>query len=113
MNKILILFAHPFYQTSLINNTLLAGLPDSAGVTLHDLYEIYPNFMIDVEREQALLEAHDAFVFQHFLYWYSCPDLLKEWMDVVLEHGYACGTGATAFKRQIFHLFNHLWWRQN
>ncbi len=102
MNKVLIIFAHPVYQTSLINKSLLSGLPENEHLTFHDLYEEYPNFMIDIKREQALIEAHDVIVFQHPLYWYSCPALLKEWMDLVLEHGYAYGTGATALEGKLF-----------
>ena len=102
MKKILILFAHPVYQTSLLNKALLAGLPDSDQVTVHDLYECYPNFMIDVAHEQALLGSHDVIIFQHPLYWYSSPAILKEWMDLVLEHGYAYGTDATALQGKQF-----------
>ncbi len=102
MNKVLIIFAHPVYQTSLINKSLLSGLSEKEHLTFHDLYEEYPNFMIDIKREQALIEAHDVIVFQHPLYWYSCPALLKEWMDLVLEHGYAYGTGATALEGKLF-----------
>jgi len=102
MNKVLVLFAHPVYQTSLLNRTLLEGLESTAQVTVHDLYEHYPDFMIDVAHEQNLLNAHDVIVFQHPLYWYSCPALLKEWMDLVLEHGYAYGTGANALQDKIF-----------
>ena len=39
-----------------------------AGVTFHDLYEAYPDFEIDADREQALLTAHDLIVMQHPLY---------------------------------------------
>ena len=31
-------------------------------MTFHDLYEAYPDFDIDVRREQALLLAHDVIV---------------------------------------------------
>lgn len=102
MNKVLVVFAHPVYQTSLINKSLLAALPNNEAVTLHDLYECYPNFMIDIKHEQTLLEAHDVIIFQHPLYWYSSPAILKEWMDLVLEHGYAYGTGATALTGKYF-----------
>lgn len=102
MNKILVLFAHPVYQTSLLNKSLIEGLADAEQVTVHDLYECYPNFMIDVAHEQSLLDAHDVIVFQHPLYWYSCPAILKEWMDLVLEHGYAYGTDANALKDKLF-----------
>lgn len=102
MNKVLVLFAHPVFQTSLINKSLISTIPDSEQITFHDLYEAYPNFLIDVEKEQALLNSHDVIVFQHPLYWFSCPAILKEWMDLVLEHGYAYGTGATALFDKVF-----------
>lgn len=102
MKKILVLFAHPVYQTSILNQSLLASLPDTSHITIHDLYECYPNFMIDVEHEQKLLDSHDVIIFQHPMYWYSSPSLLKEWMDVVLEYGYAFGANATALKGKKF-----------
>jgi glutathione-regulated potassium-efflux system ancillary protein KefG len=63
---------------------------------LHDLYEEYPTFAIDVAREQAQLTAHDLVVLQHPFFWYSTPPLLKQWVDLVLEHGWAYGTSGTA-----------------
>jgi glutathione-regulated potassium-efflux system ancillary protein KefG len=64
---------------------------DMDGVTFHDLYENYPDFFIDIPREQKLLLQHDIIVWHHPFYWYSAPALLKEWMDLVLEHGFAYG----------------------
>jgi glutathione-regulated potassium-efflux system ancillary protein KefG len=49
-----------------------------------------------VRREQELLAAHDVVVLQHPFYWYSTPPLIKQWEDLVLEHGWAYGTGGTA-----------------
>lgn len=60
-------------------------------VTVNDLYQNYPDFDIDVGREQALLTDHDVVVLQHPFYWYSTPAILKEWQDLVLEHGWAYG----------------------
>jgi Flavodoxin-like fold len=37
--------------------------------TISDLYEEYPTFDINVQREQELLLAHDIIVFQHPFYW--------------------------------------------
>jgi glutathione-regulated potassium-efflux system ancillary protein KefG len=71
----------------------IADLPD---VTVHDLYEEYPTFHIQVAREQKLLLEHDLIVFQHPFYWYSSPALLKEWQDVVLTYGFAYGDNGTA-----------------
>ena len=67
------------------------AIRDLDGVTIHDLYEDYPTLAIDVKREQQLLAAHDVIVFQHPFYWYSVPAILKEWQDLVLEHGWAYG----------------------
>ena len=94
--KILVLFAHPYPHASKINRSMADAVRDLPHVTLHDLYEIYPDFHIDVKREQVLLLAHDVVVMQHPFYWYSCPALLKEWMDAVLEYGWAYGTGGAA-----------------
>ncbi|MGT2357467.1 NAD(P)H-dependent oxidoreductase [Staphylococcus aureus] len=44
---------------------------------MHDLYREYPDFIINVKREQELVENHDNIIFQFPLYWYSSPSLLK------------------------------------
>jgi len=93
MNRILILFAHPRYEKSRINRALLEGLHGSDGITIHDLYELYPDFNIDVHRERDLLLEHDIVVWQHPLYMYSAPAMTKQWMDMVLEFGWAHGAG--------------------
>ena len=87
--KILVLFAHPYPHMSRVNRAMAEAVRDLPHVTVRDLYEIYPDFYIDVKREQALLTTHDVIVMQHPVYWYSCPSLLKEWMDSVLEYGWA------------------------
>lgn len=91
--KILVLFAHPQLHRSRVNRVMADAVRDLPGVTFHDLYATYPQFFIDVEREQALLLAHDLVVFQHPFYWYSSPSILKEWQDAVLELGWAYGEG--------------------
>ena len=96
--RILVLFAHPAYQKSRIQRALLDALHGLDNVTVHDLYENYPTHLIDPRREQALLDAHEAIVFQHPFYWYSAPSLVKEWQDLVLEHGYAYGETGTALR---------------
>ena len=96
--SVIVLFAHPAYQRSRANRALVEAVRGLAGVTFHDLYETYPDFMIDVEREQALIAAHDALVFQHPFYWYSAPAHMKEWLDLVLTHGFAYGLEGTAIK---------------
>lgn len=100
--KVLILFAHPAFHKSRVNKQVIEGLDQIEGVTFHDLYQAYPDFYIDVAREQALMEAHDVIIFQFPLFWYSTPALLKEWQDLVLEHGWAFGSKGNALKDKLF-----------
>lgn len=93
VRKVLLQLAHPVLERSRVNRRLLAAVRGLPNVTIRDLYEIYPTVDIDVNREQELLLSHDVIVFQHPFYWYSTPALLKEWQDLVLEHGWAYGKG--------------------
>jgi glutathione-regulated potassium-efflux system ancillary protein KefG len=88
-------------ERSRVNRRLLAAIEGMENVFVHDLYEIYPSLNIDVAREKQLLSDHDVIVFQHPFYWYSVPALLKEWQDLVLEHGWAYGHGGTHLKGKI------------
>lgn len=101
MRRVLILFAHPVLERSRVNRGLLRAVQCLEGVTVHDLYEVYPTLGIDVRREQALLLEHDVIVFQHPFFWYSAPAILKEWQDLVLEHGWAYGVGGDQLRGKI------------
>ncbi len=94
--SILVLFAHPALELSRVNRRLLRAVEEAEGVTLHDLYEVYPDFDVVAEEEQRRLLAADIVVMQFPLYWYSTPALLKQWQDLVLEHGWAYGRGGDA-----------------
>lgn len=100
MARILILFAHPALEKSRIHRRLLREIPE--GVTLNDLYEQYPDFDIDVRREQQLLSDHDLIVLQHPFFWYSTPAIIKQWEDLVLEHGWAYGSKGAALRGKRF-----------
>ena len=97
-SSVLILFAHPALEKSRVNRELIRSVRDLEGVTFHDLYEAYPDLDIDVAREKKLLLAHDVIVLHHPFFWYSTPAILKEWQDLVLQHGWAYGTGGTALR---------------
>jgi glutathione-regulated potassium-efflux system ancillary protein KefG len=99
--KILILFAHPLFEESNANKVMVDNIPDSPNITFHDLYQEYPDFDIDIKREQELLVLHDIVVWHHPMYWYSCPPLLKQWIDLVLEHGWAYGRQGIALKGKL------------
>lgn len=91
---------------SRVNRALLKDIPQVPGVTLQDLYESYPDFNIDIEREKQLLVQHQIIIWQHPLYMYGAPALLKQWIDLVLEHGWAHGRGGDFLKDKI--IFNAL-----
>jgi glutathione-regulated potassium-efflux system ancillary protein KefG len=100
-SRVLILFAHPAFEKSRINRRLTEAVQSLTGVTFHDLYQAYPDLDIDVVHEQELLTAHDVVVMQHPFYWYSTPSVLKEWEDLVLEHGWAYGHDGTALRGKM------------
>lgn len=102
MKKILILFAHPALQKSRVNKYLIENVNEIDGVTLHDLYEEYPEMDIDVISEQKFLLANDIIIFHHPFFWYSTPAILKEWQDLVLQHGWAYGSEGNELKGKWF-----------
>lgn len=95
-SRILVLFAHPAFDRSRVQRAMVKAAREAPGVTFRDLYDAYPDFDVDVPQEQALLAAHDTVVLQHPFYWYSAPPLVKQWFDLVLEHGWAYGARGTA-----------------
>jgi glutathione-regulated potassium-efflux system ancillary protein KefG len=98
MHRLLLLFAHPAFDVSRVHRALLAAARDVSGITVHDLYERYPDFDVDVAEEQRLLREHDTIVMQFPIYWYATPPLLKQWQDLVLTHGWAYGRDGTALR---------------
>lgn len=91
--KILHLVFHPNLQNSRVNNTWKQQLEASGKVTTsRDMYAEYPDFQIDVDKEQALLLSHDRIVIQFPIYWWSMTPLLKKWLDDVLEYQFAYGS---------------------
>lgn len=102
VKKVLVIYAHPNPQGSKANRKIVEALFSLPNVKLHSLYETYPEFFVDVEKEKDLLLAHDVVVFQHPFYWYSVPPLLKFWMDAVLEYNFAYGPEGKALEGKDF-----------
>lgn len=93
-----LVYAHPYPNRSRANRILLAAVESLAGLHVRSLYDLYPDFGIDVQAEQAELAGADLVIWQHPLYWYSVPGLLKHWFDKVLARGWAYGDGGTALR---------------
>jgi len=69
----LVLFAHPAPHKSPVNRVLVAAARDTEGVTVRELYEEYPDQDVVIEQEQ----------------------------DLLLEHGWACGSRGTRLRMRI------------
>ncbi|MBL7758922.1 MAG: NAD(P)H-dependent oxidoreductase [Chitinophagaceae bacterium] len=96
MARVLILFAHPALERSRVQARMVRHAAHLDGITFRDLYQLYPDFEINVKKEQQLLLEHDFIIWQHPFYWYSAPPLLKQWLDLVLEHNWAYGSHGNA-----------------
>ncbi|MGP7816499.1 NAD(P)H-dependent oxidoreductase [Niallia sp. 01092] len=99
--KVLVNVFHPNLNESKVNKKWVERL-QSENVTINNLYEKYPNWKFDLDREQKLLLEHDRIVFQFPFYWYSTPPLLKKWLDDILTFGWAYGTGGDKLKGKEF-----------
>ena len=93
MTQLLVYYAHPGHKYSNANRQMAAAAQSVAGINFVDLYAEYPRFDINIDREQQRLLEHDVMLFQFPMFWYSTPSLVKEWIDLVLEHGFAYGAG--------------------
>lgn len=93
---ILLVYAHPHHSRSVAQRVLLDAARDVPQVNVDSLYDRYPDFSVDVPAEQALLAQARLVVWQHPLYWYAPPALLKLWFEEVLVRGWAFGEGGTA-----------------
>ncbi|WP_342351422.1 NAD(P)H-dependent oxidoreductase [Snodgrassella alvi] len=64
----LIIVAHPDIEHSLVNKRWIEEVKK---FPVHELYQSYPDGKIDVEKEQALVEAHGSLIWQFPVYWFK------------------------------------------
>ncbi|MFS2017659.1 NAD(P)H-dependent oxidoreductase [Massilia sp. CT11-108] len=106
--NILVIYAHPAPHRSPVHRRLAETARALPGVELCDLYQRYPDFDIDGEQERERLRAAHLLVFLHPFRWYGMPSIVKEWMDVVLQPGWAYNdyahTGECALRGKSFWL---------
>lgn len=95
---IVLIYAHPYPLRSRANRVLLEAARGVPELEVRSLYDLYPDFAIDTEAEQRALRGAHTVVWQHPIYWYSVPPLLKLWFDKVLAHGFAYGEGGDALR---------------
>jgi glutathione-regulated potassium-efflux system ancillary protein KefF len=96
-----LVYAHPYPNRSRANRHLLEAVRDLPDLEVRSLYDLYPEFSIDVEAEQAALQRARIVIWMHPLYWYSVPPLLKLWFDKVLAYGWAYGDDSYALRDKL------------
>ena len=79
-------------------------LVSQAGTTVRALYDLYPDFDIDIAAERAALTEADLVIWLTPVHWYSVPALMKHWIDQVLAYGWAYGPDGNALRGKT------VWW---
>jgi len=85
------IFTHPSIDYSIGNKIITDTFLAEKNTEIRHLDKLYPDFKIDAKAEQAALLTADTIVLQYPLFWYSTPALLKQWIDHVLQFGFAFG----------------------
>lgn len=98
MARIALIYSHPYPNRSHAGRSLLGAVSNLDGVKVRSLYERYPDFAIDVEKEQAVLNEAELLVWQHPVFWYGPPPLMSLWFEKVLARGWAYGKGGEALR---------------
>ena len=93
---IVVIHAHPYPSRSRAGRALVDTARSVPDTEVRSLYDLYPEFDIDVAGEQDALARSSLVVWLHPFYWYSVPGVMKHWFDKVLERGWAYGAGGTA-----------------
>ncbi len=95
----LVIVTHPSIKESVVNKNWIDELTNhSEGITIHLLYEKYPNLDFDIAAEQELLTKFDEIIFQFPMHWFNVPFALKKYIDEVLAFGWAFGPGGDKMK---------------
>ena len=85
------ILAHPKIEKSIGNKIISDNIANQSDSEIRHLDKLYPDFKIDVKAEQEALLKADTIIFQYPLFWYSTPAILKEWVDQVIQYGFAFG----------------------
>ena len=91
MSKTLMILAHPKIEASIGNKIISNTIANLDNTEVRHLDKLYPSFKIDIKAEQEALLNADTIIFQYPLFWYSTPAILKEWVDQVIQYGFAFG----------------------
>lgn len=93
MKNVLIVSGHTDLNQSFANKIILEELQRLLPQADFDfLDELYPDYRIDVAKEQQRLMKADVIVLQFPFFWYGMPSILKKWIEDVFIHGFSHGS---------------------
>ena len=96
MKNVLVVCGHPDLAHSVANKAIVEELQKLLPTAEFDfLGDLYPEYKIDVKKEQAKLLKADVIVLQFPVFWYNAPSLLRKWFEDVLTFGFAYGVDKT------------------
>ena len=103
MSNVLVISGHPDLERSYTNTAIINAVENQlSNLEVRKLDQLYPDFNIDVTKEQAALINADIIVLQFPFYWYSVPALLKKWIDDVFSYDFAYGAKGDKLKGKEF-----------
>lgn len=95
----LIILGHPNIEQSIANKTIIESLQKQiTDLEIRNIHQLYPDYKINVQEEQAALLRHDLIVLQYPMYWFNMPAILKIWFDQVLTYQFAYGSQGDKLK---------------
>lgn len=100
--KTLILLDHPNYSDSVVNRKWIEEIekyPEE--FTVRILQDHIKDSGFNIAEEQKIVEGHDSLVLQFPIYWFSCPSVMKKWLDEVVSLGWAFGEGDEFLNKKI------------
>ncbi|MEE9884416.1 NAD(P)H-dependent oxidoreductase [Acinetobacter nosocomialis] len=95
----LLILAHPYYTQSIANKTIVNELVKTyPNLEVRDIFQLYPDYKIDVSAEQEALLRHDTIILQYPMFWFNMPAILKLWFDEVFTYQFAYGSQGDKLK---------------
>lgn len=91
-----LLYAHPYAHHARLEQLILNSVQHWPGLELRELYQLYPDFYIDVALEQKMLLHSDAIILHYPMQWGLPPALLVQYLHKVFQYGWAYGKDAAA-----------------
>lgn len=95
------ILAHPNIGESIGNKIISTTFNKEDNTEVRHLNLIYPDTKIDIKAEQDAILTADTIIFQYPLFWYSTPAILKEWIDQVMQYGFAFGNDSKLAGKKV------------